>query len=79
MSPTGASQLSLQTPKSPRLTPGEQGPLATLTWFPSLPSNTLTYRVALGKHDLTVDEEGSVIVGVDTIYVHEKWNSFLIR
>uniref|UniRef100_A0A8C9QUW2 Peptidase S1 domain-containing protein n=1 Tax=Spermophilus dauricus TaxID=99837 RepID=A0A8C9QUW2_SPEDA len=42
-------------------------------------SNTLTYRVALGKHDLTVDEEGSLFVGVDTIYVHEKWNSFLVR
>ncbi|KAM4806915.1 chymotrypsin-C-like [Urocitellus parryii] len=46
---------------------------------PDLQSNTLTYRVALGKQDLTVDEEGSVILGVDTIYVHEKWNSFLIR
>ncbi|XP_077883870.1 chymotrypsin-C-like [Ictidomys tridecemlineatus] len=66
-------------PKSPRLTPGGQGPLATLTWFPSLPSNTLTYRVALGKNDLTVDEEGSLFVGVDTIYVHENWNSFLVR
>uniref|UniRef100_A0A8D2BBJ6 Chymotrypsin C n=1 Tax=Sciurus vulgaris TaxID=55149 RepID=A0A8D2BBJ6_SCIVU len=43
-------------------------------------SNTLTYRVALGKNDLTVgDEAGSVFVGVDTIYVHEKWNSFLVR
>ncbi|KAM5160819.1 chymotrypsin-C-like [Callospermophilus lateralis] len=42
-------------------------------------SNTLTYRVALGKNDLTVDEEGSLFVGVDTIYVHEKWNSFLVR
>uniref|UniRef100_A0A8C9QU84 Peptidase S1 domain-containing protein n=1 Tax=Spermophilus dauricus TaxID=99837 RepID=A0A8C9QU84_SPEDA len=42
-------------------------------------SNTLTYRVALGKHDLTVDEEGSLFVGVDTIYVHEKWNSFLVN
>ncbi|KAM5248702.1 chymotrypsin-C [Ctenodactylus gundi] len=43
-------------------------------------SNTLTYRVALGKNNLAVeDEAGSVIVGVDTIYVHEKWNSFLVR
>uniref|UniRef100_A0A287DAG7 Peptidase S1 domain-containing protein n=1 Tax=Ictidomys tridecemlineatus TaxID=43179 RepID=A0A287DAG7_ICTTR len=41
--------------------------------------NTLTYRVALGKNDLTVDEEGSLFVGVDTIYVHENWNSFLVR
>ncbi|XP_058426738.1 chymotrypsin-C-like [Marmota monax] len=72
-------KLSLQSPKSPRLTPGGQGPLDTLTWFPSLPSNTLNYRVAVGKHNLTVDEEGSVIVGEDTIYVHEKWNSFLVR
>ncbi|XP_048638684.1 chymotrypsin-C-like [Marmota marmota marmota] len=66
-------------PKSPSLPHGWQGSLTTLTWFPSLPSNTLTYRVALGKNDLTVDEEGSVIVGEDTIYVHEKWNSFLVR
>ncbi|KAG3282212.1 chymotrypsin C [Ictidomys tridecemlineatus] len=46
---------------------------------PDLQSNTLTYRVALGKNDLTVDEEGSLFVGVDTIYVHENWNSFLVR
>ncbi|XP_023388419.1 chymotrypsin-C [Pteropus vampyrus] len=43
-------------------------------------SNTLTYRVALGKNNLAVaDEEGSLYVGVDTIFVHEKWNSFLLR
>nr|XP_040145079.1 chymotrypsin-C-like [Ictidomys tridecemlineatus] len=66
-------------PQVPSSNPGGQGPLATLTWFPSLPSNTLTYRVALGKNDLTVDEEGSLFVGVDTIYVHENWNSFLVR
>nr|XP_031319975.1 chymotrypsin-C isoform X1 [Camelus dromedarius] len=43
-------------------------------------SNTLTYRVGLGKNNLEVeDEEGSVYVDVDTIYVHENWNSFLIR
>ncbi|XP_015983874.2 chymotrypsin-C [Rousettus aegyptiacus] len=43
-------------------------------------SKTLTYRVALGKNDLEVaDEEGSLFVGVDTIFVHEKWNSFLVR
>lgn len=36
--------------------------------------------MALGKNDLEVaDEEGSLFVGVDTIFVHEKWNSFLVR
>ncbi|XP_031516400.1 chymotrypsin-C-like [Papio anubis] len=44
-----------------------------------LPSNNRIYRVALGKHNLEVeDEEGSLIVGVDTIYVHEKWISLLV-
>ncbi|XP_004472232.1 chymotrypsin-C [Dasypus novemcinctus] len=43
-------------------------------------SNARTYRVALGKQNLVVeDEEGSLIVAVDTIFVHEKWNSFLVR
>nr|XP_023407682.1 chymotrypsin-C isoform X2 [Loxodonta africana] len=43
-------------------------------------SNSLTYRVGLGKNDLTVeDEEGSLFVAVDTIFVHEKWNSLLVR
>uniref|UniRef100_A0A5F8A8I8 Peptidase S1 domain-containing protein n=1 Tax=Macaca mulatta TaxID=9544 RepID=A0A5F8A8I8_MACMU len=44
-----------------------------------LPSNNRIYRVALGKHNLEVeDEEGSLIVDVDTIYVHEKWISLLV-
>jgi chymotrypsin C len=39
----------------------------------------LTYRVGLGKYNLTVeDEEGSVYAEVDTIYVHEKWNRLLL-
>ncbi|XP_059111890.1 chymotrypsin-C [Peromyscus eremicus] len=39
----------------------------------------LTYRVALGKYNLTVeDEEGSLYSEVDTIYVHEKWNSLFV-
>ncbi|KAF0875696.1 CTRC protein, partial [Crocuta crocuta] len=43
-------------------------------------SNTKTYRVALGKNNLAVNnEEGSVFANVDTIFVHEKWNSFLVR
>uniref|UniRef100_A0A2K5YJQ6 Peptidase S1 domain-containing protein n=1 Tax=Mandrillus leucophaeus TaxID=9568 RepID=A0A2K5YJQ6_MANLE len=38
-------------------------------------TNNRIYRVALGKHNLEVeDEEGSLFVGVDTIYVHENWN-----
>ncbi|EHB11988.1 Chymotrypsin-C [Heterocephalus glaber] len=43
-------------------------------------NKSLTYRVALGKSDLTVaDEAGSVIAGVDSIHVHEKWNTLLVR
>ncbi|XP_023587962.1 chymotrypsin-C [Trichechus manatus latirostris] len=43
-------------------------------------SDSLIYRVGLGKNNLSVkDEEGSLFVGVDTIFVHERWNSFLIR
>uniref|UniRef100_A0A8C6H617 Chymotrypsin C (caldecrin) n=1 Tax=Mus spicilegus TaxID=10103 RepID=A0A8C6H617_MUSSI len=42
-------------------------------------NTNLTYRVGLGKYNLTVeDEEGSVYAEVDTIYVHEKWNSLLL-
>ncbi|XP_030319521.1 chymotrypsin-C isoform X1 [Calypte anna] len=38
-----------------------------------------TYRVVLGKQDLSVeDEPGSLAVGVEKLIVHEKWNSFLI-
>ncbi|XP_077829669.1 chymotrypsin-C-like isoform X2 [Macaca mulatta] len=38
-------------------------------------SNNRIYRVALGKHNLEVeDEEGSLFVGVDTIYVHKNWS-----
>ncbi|XP_078002798.1 chymotrypsin-C [Phascolarctos cinereus] len=41
-------------------------------------SNSRTYRVLLGKNNLEVEEEdGSVAVAVDTIFVHEKWNSLL--
>lgn len=42
-------------------------------------SSSLTYRVVLGKQDLSEDNEpGSVAVGVEKTIVHEKWNSFLI-
>lgn len=42
-------------------------------------SKDFTYRVGLGKYNLTVeDEEGSVYAEVDTIYVHEKWNRLLV-
>ncbi|NWH75572.1 CTRC protein, partial [Piaya cayana] len=42
-------------------------------------SSGTTYRVVLGKQDLSVeDEPGSLAVGVEKIIVHEKWNSFLI-
>nr|XP_045005941.1 chymotrypsin-C [Jaculus jaculus] len=43
-------------------------------------NDALTYRVGLGKNNLTVeDEEGALYVGVDTIYVHEKWNPLLVH
>ncbi|NXM03600.1 CTRC protein, partial [Tyrannus savana] len=39
-------------------------------------SSSMTYRVVLGKQDLSVDDEpGSVAVGVEKMIVHEKWNS----
>ncbi|XP_049628491.1 chymotrypsin-C [Suncus etruscus] len=39
-----------------------------------------TYRVGLGKNNLLVeDEAGSVFMDVDSITVHEKWSSFLVR
>ncbi|KAM6296250.1 chymotrypsin-C [Aegotheles albertisi] len=42
-------------------------------------SSSQTYRVVLGKQDLSVeDEPGSVAMGVEKIIVHEKWNSLLI-
>ncbi|NXJ83253.1 CTRC protein, partial [Trogon melanurus] len=41
-------------------------------------SSSLTYRVVLGKQVLSEDELGSVAAEVETIIVHEKWNSFLI-
>lgn len=35
--------------------------------------------MALGKHNLTMEEEaGSVYAEVDTIYVHEKWNPLFL-
>ncbi|XP_058407911.1 chymotrypsin-C-like [Diceros bicornis minor] len=43
-------------------------------------NETQTYRVGLGKQNLAVDdEEGSLYVSVDTIFVHEDWDSDLIR
>ncbi|NXO16987.1 CTRC protein, partial [Oriolus oriolus] len=42
-------------------------------------SPSITYRVALGKQDLTEDDEpGSLAVGVEKTIVHEKWNSYLV-
>uniref|UniRef100_A0A3Q2UDX9 Elastase 2 like n=1 Tax=Fundulus heteroclitus TaxID=8078 RepID=A0A3Q2UDX9_FUNHE len=42
-------------------------------------SSSRQYRVALGKHNLKEDENGSAFLGTATIVVHEKWNSFFIR
>ncbi|KAL9825259.1 chymotrypsin-C-like isoform 2-T2 [Geothlypis trichas] len=42
-------------------------------------SSSMTYRVVLGKQDLSVDDEpGSVAVGVEKIIVHEDWDSLYI-
>ncbi|XP_074162302.1 chymotrypsin-C-like isoform X2 [Sminthopsis crassicaudata] len=38
-----------------------------------------TYQVLLGKNNLVEEEAGSVAVAVDTIFVHEKWSSLLVR
>ncbi|XP_028921795.2 chymotrypsin-C [Ornithorhynchus anatinus] len=42
-------------------------------------SNAKTYRVVLGKSNLKEEETGSQVVAVEKIFVHEKWNSLLIR
>ncbi|KAG5281681.1 hypothetical protein AALO_G00047610 [Alosa alosa] len=42
-------------------------------------SSSNTYRVALGKHDLTVTEEAAQFINAGQIIVHEKWNPFFIR
>ncbi|XP_063032898.1 chymotrypsin-C-like [Melospiza melodia melodia] len=42
-------------------------------------SSSKTYRVVLGKQNLSEDDEpGSVAVAVEKTIVHEKWNSILI-
>ncbi|XP_036252114.1 chymotrypsin-C-like [Molothrus ater] len=42
-------------------------------------SSYMTYRVVLGKQDLSEDDEpGSVAVGVEKTIVHEDWDSYLI-
>ncbi|MED6286558.1 hypothetical protein CHARACLAT_007249 [Characodon lateralis] len=41
--------------------------------------SSLQYRVALGKHNLVENENGSVFLAPANIIVHENWNSFLIR
>ncbi|XP_030918793.1 chymotrypsin-C-like [Geospiza fortis] len=42
-------------------------------------SSYMTYRVVLGKQDLSEDDEpGSVAVGVEKMIVHEDWDSYLI-
>uniref|UniRef100_A0A8C3BGG7 Mitochondrial E3 ubiquitin protein ligase 1 n=1 Tax=Cairina moschata TaxID=8855 RepID=A0A8C3BGG7_CAIMO len=41
-------------------------------------SSSLTYRVVLGEHDLTVEDDGTVVAEVEKFIVHESWNSYLI-
>ncbi|XP_063032787.1 chymotrypsin-C-like [Melospiza melodia melodia] len=43
-------------------------------------SSSLTYRVALGRQDVSeADEPGSVAVAVEKIIVHEDWDDYYIR
>ncbi|KAM9342497.1 chymotrypsin-C-like [Pholidichthys leucotaenia] len=42
-------------------------------------SSSLTYRVALGKHNLVENEAGSVYMNPSTIIAHESWNPFFIH
>ncbi|KAB5567392.1 hypothetical protein PHYPO_G00232220 [Pangasianodon hypophthalmus] len=42
--------------------------------------SSLTYRVYLGKHSLnTANEAGSIVLGVQKIFVHPQWDSQRIR
>ncbi|XP_068935043.1 chymotrypsin-like elastase family member 2A [Petaurus breviceps papuanus] len=40
-------------------------------------SSSRTYRVQLGKHSLSTDEEGTLAVSVTKLVVHEDWNGKL--
>lgn len=37
------------------------------------------YRVAMGKHNLKMMEDGALFMGTASIIVHEKWNPLFIR
>ncbi|KAG1951323.1 chymotrypsin-like elastase family member 2A preproprotein [Pimephales promelas] len=41
-------------------------------------SSGRNYRVYIGKHDLSVNEEGSMAISAQKIIVHEKWNSMFV-
>ncbi|NP_001019579.1 elastase 3 like [Danio rerio] len=41
-------------------------------------SSGRNYRVLVGKHDLSVNEEGSQTISAQKIIVHEKWNSMFV-
>ncbi|XP_067262008.1 elastase 3 like [Chanodichthys erythropterus] len=41
-------------------------------------SSGRNYRVLVGKHDLSVDEDGSMAISAQKIIVHEKWNSLFV-
>jgi len=41
-------------------------------------SSGRNYRVYVGKHDLSVNEEGSMAISAQNIIVHEKWNSMFV-
>ncbi len=41
-------------------------------------SSGRNYRVHVGKHDLSVDEDGSKTISAQKIIVHEKWSSIFV-
>ncbi|TRY55615.1 hypothetical protein DNTS_021495 [Danionella cerebrum] len=41
-------------------------------------SSGRNYRVQIGKHDLSVEEDGSYSISAGKIIVHEKWNSMFV-
>lgn len=41
-------------------------------------SSGRNYRVHVGKHDLSVSEDGSKTISAQKIIVHEKWNSLFV-